>query len=99
MPVPVPISPAIAPDSRMFRDALGRYVTGVAFVTAAPGGRPDGLIVNSLASVSLDPPLVSFCRARTPLPWCPMGRAGRFGVNVLGAGHEPFAVRAAPAGA
>jgi flavin reductase (DIM6/NTAB) family NADH-FMN oxidoreductase RutF len=84
---------------RAFRDALGRFVTGVAFVTAAPGGRPDGLIVNSLASVSLDPPLVSFCPARTSLTWCRMRRADRFGVNVLGAEHEGFAVRAAPAGA
>ena len=87
-----------AAGDRAFRDALGRFATGVAFVTAAPGGRPDGLIVNSLASVSLDPPLVSFCPARTSLTWSRMRRAGRFGVNVLGAGHEAFALRATPAG-
>ena len=84
---------------RGFRDALGRFATGVAFVTAAPGGRPDGLIVNSLASVSLDPPLVSFCPGLTSLTWSRMRRAGRFGVNVLGARHEAFALRATPAGA
>ena len=88
-----------AAGDRAFRDALGRFATGVAFVTAAPGGRPDGLIVNSLASVSLDPPLVSFCPARTSLTWSRMRRAGRFGVNVLGARHEAFALRATPAGA
>ena len=53
----------------MFRDALGRFATGVAFITAAPGGRPAGLIVNSLASVSLDPPLISFCPSRSSFTW------------------------------
>jgi 3-hydroxy-9,10-secoandrosta-1,3,5(10)-triene-9,17-dione monooxygenase reductase component len=88
-----------AAGDRAFRDALGRFATGVAFVTAAPGGRAEGLIVNSLASVSLDPPLVSFCPARTSLTWSRMRRAGRFAVNVLGARHEAFALGATPPGA
>jgi flavin reductase (DIM6/NTAB) family NADH-FMN oxidoreductase RutF len=87
---------APAPDPRSFRDALGRYATGVAFVTAAPDGQPAGLIVNSLASVSLEPPLVSFCPGRSSLTWSRMRRAGRFGVNVLGRRHERFAIRATP---
>jgi 3-hydroxy-9,10-secoandrosta-1,3,5(10)-triene-9,17-dione monooxygenase reductase component len=88
-----------APDARSFRDALGRFATGVAFVTAAPGGEPTGLIVNSLTSVSLEPPLVSFSPSRSSLTWSRMRRAGRFGVNVLGRQHEGFAIRATPAGA
>jgi 3-hydroxy-9,10-secoandrosta-1,3,5(10)-triene-9,17-dione monooxygenase reductase component len=87
------------PDARSFRDALGRFATGVAFVTAAPDGEPAGLIVNSLQSVSLEPPLVSFCPSRSSLTWSRMRRAGRFGVSVLGRQHEPFAVRASRAGA
>ena len=55
--------------------------------------------MNSLASVSLEPPLVSFCPSRTSLTWSRMRRAGRFGVNVLGSQHQQFAVRATPAGA
>ena len=86
-------------EPRAFRDALSRFVTGVAFITAAPGGQPAGLIVNSLSSVSLEPPLVSFSPARSSLTWSRMRRGGRFGVNVLGRQHEPFVVRAAPAGA
>ena len=83
----------------MFRDALARFATGVAFVTAAPGGEPAGLIVNSLSSVSLDPPMVSFCPSRSSLTWSRMRHAGRFGVNILGRQHEGFVTRAAPAGA
>ena len=90
---------APAPDTRSFRDALGRFATGVAFVTAAPDGEPAGLIVNSLTSVSLEPPLVSFCPSRSSLTWSRMRRAGRFGVDVLGRQHERFVARATPPGA
>ncbi len=96
---PAPASPTAAPDARSFRDALGRFATGVAFITAAPGGEPAGLIVNSFTSVSLAPPLISFCPSRSSLTWSRMRRAGRFGVNVLGRDHEQFVVRATPAGA
>ncbi len=94
---PAPAAPA--PEARSFRDALGRFATGVAFVTAAPDGEPAGLIVNSLTSVSLEPTLVSFCPSRSSLTWSRMRRAGRFGVNILGRQHERFAMRATPAGA
>ncbi len=92
------VNPAPAPDPRSFRDALAKFATGVAFVTAAPGGEPAGLIVNSLTSVSLKPPLVSFSPARSSLTWTRMRRAGHFGVNVLGRKHERFAKRATPPG-
>jgi 3-hydroxy-9,10-secoandrosta-1,3,5(10)-triene-9,17-dione monooxygenase reductase component len=90
---------APTPDRRTFRDALGTFTTGVAFITATPDGEPAGLIVNSFTSVSLAPPLVSFCPSRSSLTWSRMRRTGRFGVNVLGSQHERFATRAAPAGA
>jgi flavin reductase (DIM6/NTAB) family NADH-FMN oxidoreductase RutF len=99
MALPAQAQSAAAPDARSFRDALGRFATGVAFVTAAPDGEPAGLIVNSLASVSLVPPMVSFSPARSSLTWSRMRRAGRFGVNVLGRQHHRFAISATPAGA
>jgi 3-hydroxy-9,10-secoandrosta-1,3,5(10)-triene-9,17-dione monooxygenase reductase component len=94
-----PAPAAAAPDARSFRDALSTFATGVAFITAAPDGEPAGLIVNSLTSVSLEPPLVSFCPARSSLTWSRMRRSRRFGVNVLGRQHERFAKLATPAGA
>ena len=97
MAIAAPVHPALTPDARSFRDALGRFATGVAFVTAAPGGKPEGLIVNSFTAVSLDPPLVSFSPARSSLTWSRMRQAGRFGVSVLGRQHEQFAIRATSA--
>jgi 3-hydroxy-9,10-secoandrosta-1,3,5(10)-triene-9,17-dione monooxygenase reductase component len=98
MALPASAPSAAAPGARSFRNALGRFATGVAFVTAAPDGEPAGLIVNSLTSVSLEPPLVSFCPSRHSLTWSRMRRTRRFGVNVLGRRHERFARRATPAG-
>jgi 3-hydroxy-9,10-secoandrosta-1,3,5(10)-triene-9,17-dione monooxygenase reductase component len=85
-------------DAREFRAALGRFATGVALITAAPDGEPTGLIVNSLTSVSLEPPLVSFCPSRRSITWSRMRRAGRFAVNILGQDHGDFAARATPPG-
>jgi len=99
MALPAPANIPTAPDTRAFREALGRFATGVAFVTAAPDGKPAGLIVNSLTSVSLEPPLIAFSPARNSLTWQRMRRTGRFGVNVLGREHEGFVRRATPADA
>ena len=55
--------------------------------------------MSSFAAVSLEPPLVSFCAARTSMTWQRMRHAGRMTVHVLGARHGGFARRAAPAGA
>lgn len=53
-------------DARGFRDALGKFATGIAVVTAqAPDGQLIGLTINSFTSVSLEPPLVLWCLADT----------------------------------
>jgi 3-hydroxy-9,10-secoandrosta-1,3,5(10)-triene-9,17-dione monooxygenase reductase component len=86
-------------DARSFRDALGRFATGVAFIAATPAGEPAGLIVNSLTSVSLEPPLMAFCPSRDSLTWARMRGAGRFGISILARRHERFVRRAAAPGA
>lgn len=43
-----------------FRDAFRGHAAGVAVVTADPGDGPVALIVTSLFSVSVDPPLLAF---------------------------------------
>jgi flavin reductase (DIM6/NTAB) family NADH-FMN oxidoreductase RutF len=71
-------------DSRTFRNAIGRFTTGVAIATcrAADGGRV-GLTVNSFNSVSLDPPLVLFSIDRKARS-CPLFvAAGHFAINIL----------------
>src|SRR6185437_16795549 len=57
---------AMSFTSRQFRDALGLFPTGIAVVTAAlEDGSVGGLTVNSFTSISLDPPLILVCLARS----------------------------------
>ena len=90
---------AAPPSNTSFRDALARFATGVAFVTAAPDAEPAGLIINSFTSVSLEPPLVSFYLSRSSLTGSRIRRAARFAVNVLGRQHEHFVACASLPGA
>lgn len=83
-PVPVPEDGSVDGDSsRRFRDVLGRFCTGVTVVTSMSGGRPVGMTCQSFTSVSLAPPLVLFCPAKTSRAWPQMQRAGFFCVNLL----------------
>lgn len=69
-----------------FRWAMGHYPTGVAVITARQAdGAPVGMVVGTLTSVSLEPPLVGFLPARSSTSWPAIREAGRFCVNVLGA--------------
>ncbi|MEU6991480.1 flavin reductase family protein [Streptomyces sp. NPDC046465] len=78
-------------DRGEFRRVLGNFATGVTVITAPPtegegdGAGPAGFACQSFASLSLDPPLVSFMVARTSTTWPRIARAGVFCVNVLGA--------------
>lgn len=71
--------------ARAFRDVLGRFCTGVTVVTSMSGGEPVGMTCQSFSSVSLEPPLVLFCPAKTSRAWPLMQRAGFFCVNLLAA--------------
>ncbi|MBF8289575.1 MAG: flavin reductase domain protein FMN-binding [Chloroflexi bacterium] len=75
-------------DSGRFRQVMGRFATGVTVVTTLEGGRPAGITVNALSSVSLQPPLVMVALDRRRFI-TPMVRAlGRYAVNVLGEGQQ-----------
>lgn len=86
-------------DERALRAALGRFPTGVAFISAETGGERHGLIVSSFTSVSLSPPLVGFCVGRSSLTWRRMRQGSGLAIHVLGAAHGEFARRAAVPGA
>lgn len=71
-------------DERALRHALGQFATGVTVVTSrAPDGRRIGMTANSFASVSLDPPLVMWCPAKSAPSAADFRSASHFAVNVL----------------
>jgi flavin reductase (DIM6/NTAB) family NADH-FMN oxidoreductase RutF len=71
-------------DTAMFKEALGRFVTGVTVVTALEEDQPVGFTCQSFVSLSLDPPLVALAPAKSSTSWPRIAKAGSLCVNVLG---------------
>jgi flavin reductase (DIM6/NTAB) family NADH-FMN oxidoreductase RutF len=66
------------------RKALGQFATGVTVVTTrAADGSPDGITVNSFASVSLDPPLVLWCLGLSAASYDTFRLSSQHLINVL----------------
>jgi 3-hydroxy-9,10-secoandrosta-1,3,5(10)-triene-9,17-dione monooxygenase reductase component len=80
------ILPSIAAEE--FRQVLGHFPTGVCVVAAFDGETPVGMAVNSMTSVSLDPPLVLVCPAGTSTTWPAVRVAGQFCISVMASHHE-----------
>ena len=97
-PLPTDDPQALA-DARHFRDVLGRFCTGVTVVTSMSNGQPVGMTCQSFSSVSLSPPLVLFCPAKTSRAWPAMQRAGFFCVNLLADDQGDLSNRMATKGA
>lgn len=81
-------------DPFQFRQLLGRFATGVTILTVVtPEGRLLGMTANSLASVSLQPPLVSVCVDHEAEMHTAIFSAKEFVVNVLASPQEALARR------
>lgn len=88
-------------DAGSLRSVLGRFGTGVT-VLSVGGVNCHGMTANSFTSVSLDPPLVLACVAKSALMHAAILAAGSYGVSILGAHQERlaryFADRRRPSG-
>ncbi|MBQ1080579.1 flavin reductase family protein [Nocardiopsis sp. B62] len=83
------------------RRVMSTFATGVTVLTVG-GENPHGMTANAFCSVSLDPPLVLCCVARTARLHKAVSVEGRFAVSVLSADQEDaarhFADRSRPHG-
>ncbi len=80
-------------DPRTLRDALGCFATGVTVVTCFDeAGGPVGLTANSFTALSLDPPLLLVCVAKSAASAGPLTSAARFAVNVLQTRQQPASI-------
>lgn len=82
-----------------FRDTLARWASGVTVVTARGDGMPIGMTAASFSSLSLDPPLVLVCVARSAQSHDGLVSAPGFGIHVLGASQAEMSARFARPGA
>ena len=87
-------------DKRELRDAFGRFPTGVAIATAlAADGRPVGMTINSLTSISLAPALLAWSIDREAASYDAFAQAERFAISVLAETQAHLALRFATRGA
>jgi flavin reductase (DIM6/NTAB) family NADH-FMN oxidoreductase RutF len=83
-------------EPALFRQLLGRFATGVTVLTTrapSPGGEPIGMTASSVASVSLDPPLVLVSVDRRHEMHSALEAASQFVLNVLAADQETLSRR------
>ena len=79
--VPPPMSDQ---NKKALREAFGSFATGITVVaTRQADGTRRGFTANSFTSVSLDPPLVLICIAKTGLSYEVFRTSTCFSVNVL----------------
>jgi flavin reductase (DIM6/NTAB) family NADH-FMN oxidoreductase RutF len=78
-------------DAARFRDAAGRFATGVTVVSTLADGVPHAMTVNSFMSVSIDPVLVLVSLRNEAWTGRQIRRSGVFAVTVLGADQEALA--------
>lgn len=78
------VAAEVAEMGRLMRKVMGHFATGVSVVTArGAGDAPVGTTANGISSVSLDPPLLLACLARSSGTLAAIRSGGRFGVNIL----------------
>jgi len=91
-----------APDASLaperFKAAFRGHPAGVVVITVPGSAGPAGFTATSLASLSLDPPLVSFAINSTASSWPHIRDGGTAVVHFLTAGHEELARRFATSG-
>jgi flavin reductase (DIM6/NTAB) family NADH-FMN oxidoreductase RutF len=98
-----PLPTGREPDTaqRALREVMSQFATGITVLTAR-GELAHGMTANAFTSVSLDPPMVLCCVARTARMHEAILDARSFGVSVLSTEQECvaryFATRGRPAG-
>ncbi|MDE0452092.1 MAG: flavin reductase family protein [Gammaproteobacteria bacterium] len=68
---------------REFRDTMGQFCTGVVIVAGLDEGEMTGFAAQSFVSLSLEPPLIAVCPAKSSTSWPRIRSAGHFCINVL----------------
>ncbi|MBQ0853656.1 flavin reductase family protein [Streptomyces sp. BH-SS-21] len=86
-----------SPD--LLRSVFRQHAAGVAVITARGDEGPVGFTATSLASVSAEPPLISFGIGTGASSWPAISRTDHVGVHVLGEHQRELAATFARSGA
>ncbi|WP_209124223.1 flavin reductase family protein [Alkalihalobacillus sp. BA299] len=72
-------------EDRSFRDAMGKFATGVTVIVTETNGEPHGMTANAFMSVSLDPKLVVISIKENARILPKIQESKKFSVNILSA--------------
>ncbi|WP_219844152.1 flavin reductase family protein [Arthrobacter sp. MYb222] len=77
-------------DPAEYRKVFGALPTGVTAITGmTAAGKPMGFVVGTFMSLSLEPPLVTFCVDKGSSTWPTLRSLGRFTANILSTEQLP----------
>ncbi|KKK36462.1 flavin reductase [Mesobacillus campisalis] len=79
-------------DNRLFRDAMGKFATGVTVILTETDGDPHGMTANAFMSVSLDPKLVVISIKENARMLSKIQESKKFSVNILAAQQEDISM-------
>lgn len=82
LPMPDSFEPGVE-TARAFRDALGRFATGITVITCDSSAGPLGITANSFSSVSLDPALVLWSPAKASKRYDAFVSAKHFAIHIM----------------
>jgi flavin reductase (DIM6/NTAB) family NADH-FMN oxidoreductase RutF len=84
---------ATGPGPDEMRRVHRQFLTGVTILTTMSQDGPHGLALNAMASVSLEPPTILACVARSSATHRWLYQTDAFAINVLAVEQEPIARR------
>lgn len=70
-------------DERLFRDAMGKFATGITIVTMDDHGETIGMTVNAFMSLSLQPKLIAVSIDKSASMYDKLNSTDKFGVSIL----------------
>jgi flavin reductase (DIM6/NTAB) family NADH-FMN oxidoreductase RutF len=86
-------------EQRQYRNALGRFATGVCVVSAYGAGQsPIAMTINSFSSLSLDPYLIQWNIKKESLCYALFSQLHRYSISVLSEQQMDISCRYAKAG-
>lgn len=78
-------------DIEIYKLAIGKFPTGVAVITSGYNGKLAGFTANSFVSVSLKPPIVSFCLSKNASSIKTFNLSSHFAINILAHNQQEIA--------
>jgi flavin reductase len=90
MPRSDPATLPAAVSTADLRTVMSRFATGVVVITVG-GEHIHGMTANAFSSVSLDPPTVLCCVAKSAVMHDALAAAGRFAASIMSGGQEHHA--------